>query len=47
VAEGDDRDSAAEVEIFAAIRVPDSRSLAANDRQIGPRVRRQQPVEAL
>jgi hypothetical protein len=47
MAESDDCDPAAEVEVFAAVGVPDPRPLTPYDRQIGPRVRRQQPIEAL
>ena len=47
VAESDDRDSRAEVEILAAVRIPDACTLAADDRDVRPGVRRKQPLPAL
>jgi hypothetical protein len=47
VTERDDCDPGAEVEVLAAVRVPDPRPLASSDRQIRPGVCRQQPIDAL
>ena len=47
VAERDDRDPASEVEVLAAVGVPDPTALAAHDRQVRTRVRRKEPFEPL
>ena len=45
VPERDDRDPAAEVQVLAPVRVPDAAPVAAHDREVGPRIRRQEPLE--
>ena len=47
VTEPDDRDPAAEVEILAALVVPDAGAVAAHDRHVRPRVGREEPVDPL
>jgi hypothetical protein len=47
VAERDDRDPAAEVEVLAAGVVPEPAPVAADKRHIGAGVRRQQSLETL
>ena len=45
VAERHDGDPAAEVEVLTPVGVPDAAAVAAHDREIGARVRRQEPLE--
>jgi hypothetical protein len=47
VAERDDGDATAEVEVLPAIGIPDMRPVTPSDREIRPGVCRQQSLEAL